>query len=767
MMFELPNKFENSAGNRRLPVQGNPPEPVGTTLYERIPLGQEAPAKAQTGIFLPVGYQPRPQVDLIIYLHGMKAPSGLPTNATIDRYWSPPFPFRLREVLNASGRNVILVAPTLGPASEAGSLTRPGGLDRYVNQVLDVLVKRGPYKAGAQPPRVGNLIIAGHSAGGKVLRALAQRTNRYSANLREIWGFDCLYGRSDAAFWRQWCAAHRAVKLFVYFLNSTASHSKDLQGNGNPRIPPPPNVLVQRSGAAGHNLVPAKHLKDLITAASFLQHRLAPHARVAAESKRFNYELAGEVGQSKVNRASSNYIRWVQQALNRILGLQLVVDGDAGIKTRSAIRSFQTQRGLLADGIVGSKTEAALIAAGAGPAPGVSRSSASAPACAPNIYVDCPAPGTTPTEVLDNFAHDSASLNRPRHKPQINRIASQIVSSQSTPQPIRSVLIAGHTDPTGSDDYNFDLARRRAETVARELCITLGPGLAAKIKFTLTSCGERQLKATPELSRRVEIFLPKAVAPPPQPQPTPQPPQAGPCTFRPSRDGFKFTNYFTLPSQITVPLNYLGIPVGAGAYGLCGGMSFLAADYFSYGLAIPGTSTVPSTGSSLYNKLLGRQLDSLNLNVDLSTLLGGLVLPGAGILTSSFALPVLKFWTWMGLADTGRGSVAQKTASEVAVINPLMRRSKFAVLGLVLVNRSGSLSENHQVLAYCLTQRAPNDLVYSIYDPNHPRRDDIRIEVKIVRGEAQVTHVVGAGSASPVRTPVRGFFNMSYSAVRP
>jgi len=248
-----------------------PAQPAGTTLYERIPLGEEAPAKAQTGIFLPVGYQPRPQVDLIIYLHGMKAPSGLPTNATIDHYWSPPFPFLLREAVNASGRNVILVAPTLGPASEAGTLTRPGGLDRYVDQVLDVLVKRGPYQAGVQPPRVGNLIIAGHSAGGKVLRALAQRANRYSANLREIWGFDCLYGRYDAAFWRQWAAAHRASKLLVYFLNSTAGHSKDLQGNGNPRIPPPPNVLVQRSSAAGHNFVPAKHLTDLITAASFLK----------------------------------------------------------------------------------------------------------------------------------------------------------------------------------------------------------------------------------------------------------------------------------------------------------------------------------------------------------------------------------------------------------------------------------------------------------------------------------------------------------------
>jgi hypothetical protein len=157
-----------------------------------------------------------------------------------------------------------------------------------------------------------------------------------------------------------------------------------------------------------------------------------------ASAGQFNHELAGEFGEGEVNRGSSAYVRWVQQALNRILGLQLVVDGDAGVKTRSAIRSFQTQRGLVADGILGPKTEAALVAAGAGPAPGASRSSATAPACAPNIYVDCPAPGSPPIEVLDNFGHDSHSLNRPRHTPQLNNVARQIVSSQSTSQRSRA-----------------------------------------------------------------------------------------------------------------------------------------------------------------------------------------------------------------------------------------------------------------------------------------------------------------------------------------
>jgi hypothetical protein len=79
---------------------------------------------------------------------------------------------------------------------------------------------------------------------------------------------------------------------------------------------------------------------------------------------------SAEAWQGEVNRKSREYIRWVQSALNRIMGLRLAVDGIVGSQTRSAIRRFQQQRGLTVDGIVGSQTEAALIAAGASPPPG-------------------------------------------------------------------------------------------------------------------------------------------------------------------------------------------------------------------------------------------------------------------------------------------------------------------------------------------------------------------------------------------------------------
>jgi peptidoglycan hydrolase-like protein with peptidoglycan-binding domain len=68
-------------------------------------------------------------------------------------------------------------------------------------------------------------------------------------------------------------------------------------------------------------------------------------------------------------RSDPQYVRWIQQSLNRIMGLRLAVDGRIGPQTRSAVRSFQQRRGLAADGIVGPRTERALVAAGAGRPP--------------------------------------------------------------------------------------------------------------------------------------------------------------------------------------------------------------------------------------------------------------------------------------------------------------------------------------------------------------------------------------------------------------
>src|SRR5262249_4404296 len=123
--------------------------PPLVTLYVSIPLGSEAPARAVTGIFVPEGYRREPQVDIILYLPGYTlGMRGVSNDVAIDAYWNPRrFPYwPLREGVNESGKNLILVAPTLGPKSEGYGLTRPGGLDAYLAKVTSALATYGPYR---------------------------------------------------------------------------------------------------------------------------------------------------------------------------------------------------------------------------------------------------------------------------------------------------------------------------------------------------------------------------------------------------------------------------------------------------------------------------------------------------------------------------------------------------------------------------------------------------------------------------------------------
>lgn len=242
--------------------------PSGTTLYVDIPLGAESPARSLTGIYLPSGFRSGARVDVILYLHGFKL--GNPGIA-IDAYWDVRrFPyFALREGVLESGKNLVLVAPTLGPRSQAGRLTAPGGLDAYVDRVRAALAASGA-GGGAQGPALGHLILACHSGGGRPMRMLARSSGRYAAHIKECWGFDCLYNSDDAQQWVEWARARPDGRLFVHYLGSTTRLSKWLEAR---RLP---NVVVDRSVARGHNWVPSTHWKNRIATARFLTERGNP-----------------------------------------------------------------------------------------------------------------------------------------------------------------------------------------------------------------------------------------------------------------------------------------------------------------------------------------------------------------------------------------------------------------------------------------------------------------------------------------------------------
>ena len=83
---------------------------------------------------------------------------------------------------------------------------------------------------------------------------------------------------------------------------------------------------------------------------------------------------------------------------------------------------------------------------------------------AQNAAAAAPAAGPTAVSLPVRFAFDSADI-APEARPQLDALAQGIKLLPSAQQ----VLIEGHTDATGSDDYNRRLSERRAQTVLRYL----------------------------------------------------------------------------------------------------------------------------------------------------------------------------------------------------------------------------------------------------------------------------------------------------------
>jgi outer membrane protein OmpA-like peptidoglycan-associated protein len=191
------------------------------------------------------------------------------------------------------------------------------------------------------------------------------------------------------------------------------------------------------------------------------------------------------------------YVRWLQQALNQILGLRLTVDGVNGPQTRSAIRRFQQRQGLTVDGIVGPETDTALKralrAGGLSPATTV-----------------MPSPKEMSCQVLDRFDFAKDQL-KPFHHPQLAAIASQVVASQMTARPVRGIQLIGHTDPVGDDASNIGLGQRRADRVKNSLSVAIErikPGTTRSLIMNAFSKGESTPIAKDNArNRRVEVCL--------------------------------------------------------------------------------------------------------------------------------------------------------------------------------------------------------------------------------------------------------------------
>ena len=185
-------------------------------------------------------------LNVVIWLHGFYVND--------HRFIFHADPAHVRQQVLNSNRDVVLIAPFLGHEYidankkvvgdySVSSLAGGNWGQNYLDEVLAALAR---FKNPSLPPRldIKNLIIACHSGAGAGMRNLVGTLGKYQPVLKECWGFDCLYRRSDpndpksapddATFWYDRTSGKDGCPLYIYFGPSTIRQSVklDLMGRG-------------------------------------------------------------------------------------------------------------------------------------------------------------------------------------------------------------------------------------------------------------------------------------------------------------------------------------------------------------------------------------------------------------------------------------------------------------------------------------------------------------------------------------------------------
>lgn len=253
------------------PVVGEERTPPALTRIVKVPLrAVSTPEWRQwSAVYFPPAVDRNSRtIDVILYLHGFRT-SAPGERASIWEYLKHKY-WPLREHLAASGKAAVLIAPTLGPKSEADGLLKSGGLDRYLDAALAATAS---YWSSGVAPAIRNIVLAGHSGAGVPMRVLATSGNRYAALIKEVWGFDSTYsiaGNADSNGWAAWARAHPQSRLFIYYLRNPSPKSTQPQALRLRKLALP-NVSVIASNAKGHYWVPIQHWGERLAGSPYLR----------------------------------------------------------------------------------------------------------------------------------------------------------------------------------------------------------------------------------------------------------------------------------------------------------------------------------------------------------------------------------------------------------------------------------------------------------------------------------------------------------------
>lgn len=200
---------------------GGPAEATYYFPIEVMPSGQPN----ATGVFFPAGFKFPGTINVIVYFHGHKKKEF----TTINEYWSgKKHDLYLRQFINSTGKQAVLIAPTMGaePGSGInvgmGIFANPGAVDGFLAEVVDWISKYVPqYADSKRRPEIGNIVLAGHSGAGGIL---SHQIRTMSSPVCEVWGFDTMYGQGYRRVEQKGKSVWNEIKVVEEWLQAALSH---------------------------------------------------------------------------------------------------------------------------------------------------------------------------------------------------------------------------------------------------------------------------------------------------------------------------------------------------------------------------------------------------------------------------------------------------------------------------------------------------------------------------------------------------------------
>lgn len=151
-----------------------------STLYSAA----EHYSDSSVAIFIPKGFRKTASTDFVVHFHGW--------NNNIDSVFAQ---YHLIEQFSASKKNAILIVPQgprNAPDSFGGKLEDKDGFKKFMADIVKLLVKEKKIRS----PKLGNIILSGHSGGYHVMAFILMRGG-LTRHIKEVYLFDALYGETE------------------------------------------------------------------------------------------------------------------------------------------------------------------------------------------------------------------------------------------------------------------------------------------------------------------------------------------------------------------------------------------------------------------------------------------------------------------------------------------------------------------------------------------------------------------------------------------